>query len=503
MNNSFLSRDNRIEKLILRIVLLTGVALVLYQFFLNRSLWRDEAKLALNIINKSSAELLIPLDYLQVAPVLFLQIEKLFSLLLPNTELGLRLFPLLCYLLSLFLFNRIVHILFKDYSTRLFSLSLFVFNATLVYYSSEVKQYMVDVMVLTVLYYLVLRTYRNQRNKWIALGAAGVLGVFLSNVTPLILLSIGLYLLYDNVKNKRSNWPGIISVSLIWGSTLVVYYLLFVHNHPLRERMIIFWGHNQGFMPQEILSRVFLEFLLNKFSLLIKMNGSTAMLPTFHRSGDEIIFIDVFLLAFISYGFVRLCVKRRIDILILTLAPIALQLLLSGFKLYPFDTRLLIYTCPLIVVVSSFGFDSFQKAISKRVEIKSSLASVIPILLGSSLFVHKGFPIENIELKKSIVFLQENVKEKDRVFLSQPVRPAFEYYQQISDLALDSERLIYGKQVWSEPDQFIKEIVPEEGRVWFVFDSDFQHLFSYLQEQGYKPMRKFSAHGSVVYLLDL
>ena len=185
------------------------------------------------------------------------------------------------------------------------------------------------------------------------------------------------------------------------------------------------------------------------------------------------------------------------------MAPIALQLLLSGFKLYPFDTRLLIYTCPLIVVVSSFGFDSFQKAISKRVEIKSSLASVIPILLGSSLFVHKGFPIENIELKKSIVFLQENVKEKDRVFLSQPVRPAFEYYQQISDLALDSERLIYGKQVWSEPDQFIKEIVPEEGRVWFVFDSDFQHLFSYLQEQGYKPMRKFSAHGSVVYLLDL
>jgi hypothetical protein len=57
-------------------ILAAGVVLSLAQFLFNRSLWWDEAAMALNIIHRSSAELLQPLDYAQSAPVLFLQILK-------------------------------------------------------------------------------------------------------------------------------------------------------------------------------------------------------------------------------------------------------------------------------------------------------------------------------------------------------------------------------------------------------------------------------------------
>ncbi len=75
------------EQKIINAILLSGVTLSLFQFIYNRSLWRDEAGLALHIINKNGLELLKPLDYRQVAPILFLQLEKLFSILLRSTLL--------------------------------------------------------------------------------------------------------------------------------------------------------------------------------------------------------------------------------------------------------------------------------------------------------------------------------------------------------------------------------------------------------------------------------
>lgn len=58
-------------------VIVVGMALSVAQFVANRSLWHDEACLALNIVNRSFLDLTQPLDYAQGAPLGFLMPEKL------------------------------------------------------------------------------------------------------------------------------------------------------------------------------------------------------------------------------------------------------------------------------------------------------------------------------------------------------------------------------------------------------------------------------------------
>ena len=65
-------------ELILVTFIAIGVCISFVNFFNFRSLWIDEARLALNIVNKSTIELLKPLEMNQVAPVGFLVTEKLF-----------------------------------------------------------------------------------------------------------------------------------------------------------------------------------------------------------------------------------------------------------------------------------------------------------------------------------------------------------------------------------------------------------------------------------------
>src|SRR5512139_2855833 len=92
------------EKAAIALLFLAGILLRLRQYLTGRSLWMDEAMLALNIVNRDFGGLFKPLDYDQGAPPGFLLGEKLFCLLLGRCEYALRLLSFILGLLSHWLF---------------------------------------------------------------------------------------------------------------------------------------------------------------------------------------------------------------------------------------------------------------------------------------------------------------------------------------------------------------------------------------------------------------
>ena len=72
----------------------------LVRYLVDYPIWHDEAFLACSLWDRDYVNLLRPLDYGQVAPWLFLAIERTIVIWLGYSELTLRLFPTICSLLS-------------------------------------------------------------------------------------------------------------------------------------------------------------------------------------------------------------------------------------------------------------------------------------------------------------------------------------------------------------------------------------------------------------------
>jgi hypothetical protein len=58
-------------------------------------------------------------------------------------------------------------------------------------------------------------------------------------------------------------------------------------------------------------------------------------------------------------GLWNLFFKTKVKLGFLLLLPVLIHLVLSYFKMYPFDSRLILYQVPFILVVCAFGFDFF------------------------------------------------------------------------------------------------------------------------------------------------
>ncbi len=105
----------------------------------------------MDVLHRSPAALLKPLNRDQVAPVGFLWLEKLSVHFLGNSEMALRLVPIVCGIGSLFLFLAVAW-RFLGARAVAIAVGLFAISTPLIYYVSEVKQYSSDIAVALVLY---------------------------------------------------------------------------------------------------------------------------------------------------------------------------------------------------------------------------------------------------------------------------------------------------------------------------------------------------------------
>ena len=190
------------------------------RYYLCFPLWDDESFLCVNFIGRSYAELLQPLDYHQVAPVLFLWIERASVQIFGFSEYALRLVPFLSSLLSLVLFRHVAQRLLSG-PGLLFAVAIFAVSYPGIRYGSEAKPYGTDLFLSLVMLSLVVE-WTQRRDHRILLGLAALMPLALGASYPAVFAAGGLSLVVGGLlltgRGTRPEWISWIT----WNVSLVI-----------------------------------------------------------------------------------------------------------------------------------------------------------------------------------------------------------------------------------------------------------------------------------------
>ena len=308
---------------IIWVIISFGIIVRLVQYLYNRSLWADEAVLALNIVNRSYLELFQPLDYEQAAPIGFLLVEKLAVQLFGDNEYALRLFPLFSSIFSLFLFYVLARRCIHRTAVPI-ALALFASLKYLVYYASEVKQYSTDVAIalLSCLIAMSLSSPKLSKRQTVTFSVLGAIAIWFSYPAIFVLAGVGITSsLIGILKKQKIKITNVLVIGSTWLLSFSVFYLVSLHKVSGDEDLLKSW--NRAF-PSSVFDIIWLLDALGKF--FSKPLGFTGWMDG--------IAIFAFLIGCIFQFY-----RKKATIAIL-LSPLFVTIVAAYLHKYPFRSRL-------------------------------------------------------------------------------------------------------------------------------------------------------------------
>lgn len=483
------------ENTVIAIVFLAGVILRVCQYLTGRSLWLDEAMLALNIVNRGFADLFKPLEYDQGAPIGFLLVEKIFNLFLGRNEYALRLFPLILGLLSLWMF----YLLLKRFTrgtSLILVLALFAFNPRLIYYSSEVKQYIADVFVAIVLLLIAVRYFERPSRKGLGiLTIAGLLALWLSHPSLFILAGIGSTLfLHLFQKRDFASLRLVTGMGASWLANMSLLYALTLADLQNNAFMKEYW--REAFAPMPPWSNIgwyWDAFRANADSLL------------------AVTFAPLLLLLLMAAGFAVLYKQKRHAAAIIAWMMV-FTLLASSLLLYPSLERMALFLLPVMLLLVGAALDFIVQSFRGRLAISTAITLLAGIYLfyGALPLTLEQFvsPKYFEHIRPTMAYLREAWREGDKLYVSYGAAPAFEYYAPMYGLE-DVDFVAGERDDYEDPARMIQRLETQKGqdRVWVLFSHVYERsgfnehdfLVDHLRENGTR-RRAFVEPGTSVYL---
>ena len=205
-----------------------GIFLRLVRFLLRYPLWHDEAFIAVNFIDRGYRELAEPLEYLQVCPILFLWVERTIVLLLGFNEWSLRLFPTLCAIAGLLLFDRLARRTLSGWAYPI-SVGILAVAYSPIRHGNEVKSYATDLLAASALLWLACRWLdepQRSRRLW-QLAAVAPFALAGSLTAVFVVAAVGLSLLPRVIKvGRRSVWVAYVGFGVASAATFVALFTL-------------------------------------------------------------------------------------------------------------------------------------------------------------------------------------------------------------------------------------------------------------------------------------
>ena len=445
---------------------LFGVLIRLIQYLNNRSLWGDEAALALNIVNRSYGELLAPLDYNQAAPTGFLWLEKLSSQLFGDSEYALRLFPFLSSIVSIWAFYRLAN----RYASPIAGTIAIAFFACLrytVYYATELKQYSSDVMVTLLLCLLLIPIGQQvlRQRQIIKISVLGAMAIWVSYPAVFVLAGIEVgYLLISPVNRLKTILVNRFGIYGTWLGSFALLYWLTISGTMGNDHLISSWNDR---FPDSVFDLVWLLDALGRF---------------FYRPLGFFGFTDgIAIFAFIL-GCVVLYHRNRVILLVLT-APFMITLVASYLHKYPFRERLVLFLAPLAILIIAEGIaflilpwrskdyrhnsNHYKNSYFKPKIVEILGVIVLCLLIYTPLFRASQLIIKPelvAEIKPVIEYIKSQQKLGDKLYIYYKGENQFRYYAQK-----------YGYSEWDYTlgKNDLKDIQQLRGqeRVWVLFSN--------------------------------
>lgn len=471
------------------IIICLGIVLRLAQYLSNRSLWLDESLLALNIIERSSSELMRPLDYYQGAPVGFLMLEKLAVQAFGNSEHALRLVPFLSGTIALFLFYRVAKLCIQPKAVPI-ALGLFAISDPLIYYSSEAKQYSSDAAIALLLFLATFHILAKELNTHrIALfGILGATAIWFSHPSLFILAGVGASLALFHLGRRRWAKIGTLSIAYsIWILSFVACYFVSLRDLGNNEILLDYWA--SAFMPFPSLD---FSWFINTFFAIFKY---PAGLPL---SG-------IAALTFLV-GCISMFLKKRAGFFVL-ISPAVLTLLASNFHKYPFRGRLLLFIVPSLLLLIAEGAERIRNSTRHN-------STAIGIAVIGLLFVHPLYsasyylvrPRTKEEIKPALSYVKEHKQDRDVLYLYYASQYALKYYSESCGFEHDNYIVGTDSDNWKDYMSDLDELCGNK-RVWLLFSHTYteekeRFFLAYLDSIGTR-LDAFKSAGTAVYLYDL
>lgn len=469
------------------LIILIGIAARMRVYLSNRSLWGDEAALALVIIKNGYLDLLKPLG--QAAPPLFLLTVKFLTEIFGNSEYVLRLIPLSASIISLFLFWYLSNKLLDKYMVPI-AVGLLSVGGTAIYYSDEFKQYSVDLMVTIIILIFVFNVYKNNFDlkSNLFFGTAGSIVVWFSHPSIFVLSAVTLSLFLSVIiKEKFKSIKKlfyIVYAFLIWGLSFLLGWL-FIVRATAHSGFYTFWAF--AFAPMPILS--INDLLWYKETLL-----ATISVPI------SIYFPGIVILLLFA-GFIGFFKKKDKLLFFSTLLTFIFLLAASMLKAYPIHQRLILFTLPIFYILIARGLEELSANINKK-------NVIIIILLVLLIFIQpigstaRTFfqPKLRTETRPLVEHILNDKSDGDIVYVYFTSRYPFLYYAR-------DEKIEYILGV-DNRDKFIDELesLAGKGRVWFIFGptygNDLGIYLDKLEEMGQR-LQYIQEFGARLYLYKI
>lgn len=475
-----------------------GILLRLWQYLVNRSLWLDESSVSYLILQRPLSDILTPLGHALSAPIGFVFITKLATLLFGQSEYVLRLSPLIAGIGSVLLFYFLVTYLFKKNTLVLIITSVFfVLSRYLIYYSSEVKQYSLDVffsLLCFVIFSPILEQKKLDTKNITLIIITGILASWFSQPVIFILASWGLIVIWRSFweRNILTKVAGF-SIVFVWGFSFIVNYFVTIIPAQSDRGLVFFW--KEYFLPNPMLVDDNLTIFISKIYLF------------FNNPLD----FQVSLLAVIFFivGSVSL-IQNNFKLSILFISPIFFTVIASVFGQYPFGGKFLLFLIPNSLIVIGFGvkklFDTKNSLIIAGTAICISLLVVLQILRVSQQII---YPKTNEDTRSVIKYLKNKMQKDDILYVYYASRYPYLYYSlrynlegphifgiertlNVENYRRDLDKLVGKKRVW-----ILLSHVVSNGEV-----NEREVYIQYLDKVGQR-LDHFFSPGAYLYLYDL